>query len=101
MGEADCALDGSPSTGPVERWTWTYWTAKNPLSHVSTQASSAMNLSTGCAFFEGARGGDGPNGDRYIVMEVELVVQDREGNRSAPVRQPVRLYPNRLCGFNY
>jgi hypothetical protein len=100
-GEADCSLDGSLSTGPVERWTWRYWAATPPLGHTATKPSSTMNLSSKCSFFEGARGGEGPNGDKYIQMEVELTVQDREGNRAGPIRLPVRMYPNRLCGFNY
>jgi hypothetical protein len=57
--------------------------------------------SSKCLIFDGGRGGDGTGGDRYVHMTVELVVQDREGNRSAPVVQPARLYPNRLCGFTY
>jgi hypothetical protein len=100
-GEADCALDGSSSIGPVERWTWRYWAAAPPLGHTATVPSSTMNLSTKCSFFEGARGGEGPNGDKYIQMEIELTVQDRDGTRSAAVRMPVKMYPNRLCGFNY
>ncbi|HEY6359829.1 MAG TPA: hypothetical protein VIX63_01930 [Vicinamibacterales bacterium] len=96
-----CADGGASSIGPVERWSWRYWTVNTPLSHMATVANSTMNLATRCAFFDGARGGDGPNGDRYIQMEIELVVLDREGNRSAAVRKPVKMYPNRLCGFNY
>jgi hypothetical protein len=34
-----------------------------------------------------------------VQMEIQFVVQDREGNRSAAVRQPVRLYPNRMCNL--
>ncbi len=54
-----------------------------------------------CTFFEGGRGGTDQNGDRYVQMEVELYVVDPEGTRSASIRQPVRMYPNRMCGFSY
>jgi hypothetical protein len=100
-GEADCSLDGTSSVGPVHRWVWRYWAAGAPIGHESAVPSSGLNLATRCAFFEGARGGDGPNGDRYIRMEIELAVQDVEGTRSAPVRREIRMYPNRLCGFSY
>jgi hypothetical protein len=100
-GEADCELDGSSSIGPVEGWSWRYWTGTAPLGHMASEASSTMNLATRCSFFEGARGGEDANGNRYVHMEIELVVLDREGTRSVPVRKPVRMYPNRLCGFNY
>jgi len=100
-GEADCVLDGSASIGPVERWAWSYWTAGSRIGHVTTQPGSSMNLASRCGFFEGGRGAEDQSGDRYVQMQVELVVQDRESTRSAPVRQSVRMYPNRLCGFNY
>ena len=41
------------------------------------------------------------DGRLNIQMTIELVVQDRLGNRSSPVRRALRLYPNRLCGFSY
>ena len=99
--EADCLLDASASTGPINRWIWTYWTAGAPIGHTAPDAITRLRLTSQCAFFEGGRGGDDQFGGKYVQMEIELVVQDREGNRSAPVRQPVRLYPNRMCGFSY
>ena len=98
---ADCTLDGRSSNGPIVRWIWRYWTGNNPVTHIDDQGLSTLQLSTQCLIFDGGRGGDAPGGDRYVHMQVELVVQDREGNRSAPVVQPARLYPNRLCGFTY
>jgi hypothetical protein len=100
-GEADCVLDGTSSIGPVERWVWTYWTANAPIGHSSTQGRSGLNLASRCSFFEGGRGATDQGGDRYVEMEVELYVMDREGTRSASIRQPVRMYPNRMCGFSY
>jgi hypothetical protein len=99
--QADCVLDARGSTGPIERFAWRYWTGNNPVGHATTDAMSRVQFSSNCLIFDGGRGGDGPNGDRYVHLQVELVVQDREGNRSAPVVQPARLYPNRLCGFTY
>jgi hypothetical protein len=99
--EADCLLDASASSGPIDRWIWTYWAAGSPIGHTAPDALTRLKLTSRCAFFTDARGGDDQFGGKYVQMEVELVVQDREGTRSAPVRQPVRLYPNRMCGFNY
>ena len=98
---ADCTLDGRASKGPITRWIWRYWTGNSPVTRVDTEAASTLQFLTGCLIFDGGRGGDGPGGDRYVQMTIELVVQDREGNRSVPVTQPARLYPNRLCGFTY
>jgi hypothetical protein len=99
--EADCVLDASGSGGFINQYFWTYWTGAAPIGHATEQAQSALQLDTDCAFFENGRGGDDSSGNRYVHMTIELYVQDRVGNRSAPVRRAVRLYPNRKCGFSY
>jgi hypothetical protein len=99
--ETDCVLDGSSSGGFIHQYVWTYWTGGTPIGHTTEQARSAFQLDTECAFFENGRGGDDSSGNKYVQMTVEMYVQDRVGNRSAPVRRAVRLYPNRRCGFNY
>jgi hypothetical protein len=99
--EADCGLDGSKSRGLIDLWVWTYTIGNNRLSHTSREAQSRLNIATKCAFFDGGRGGDGPGGGKYVQMNIELQVQDRAGTRSGVTSQPVRFYPNHLCGFNY
>jgi hypothetical protein len=99
--ETDCVLDASGSGGFIHQYFWTYWTGAAPIGHATEQARSALQLDTECAFFENGRGGDDSSGNRYVQMTIELYVQDRVGNRSAPVRRAVRLYPNRKCGFSY
>lgn len=99
--ELDCLLDGSASQGFVDAWIWTYTAGTSTLSHTSKDAGSGPQIATKCAFLNTATGGDGPNGDRFLNMDVSLQVQDRAGTRSAIVRQPVKLYPNRQCGFSY
>jgi len=98
---ADCTLDGRGSRGPITQWIWRYWTGNNPVTRLDDEGVSTKQLLTKCLIFDGGRGGDGPGGDRYVQMTIELVVQDREGNRSAPVVQAAKLYPNRMCGFTY
>jgi hypothetical protein len=80
---------------------WTYWAAGLPIGHTATEARSSPRFNTNCAFFENARGGDDSNGNRYLQMTIELVVEDRIGTRSSAVRRDVKLYPNRMCGFSY
>jgi len=99
--QADCVLDAGASRGFIDRWNWTYWAAGSPIGFTTAETRSTPRIDTKCAFFEGARGGDDSSGNRYIQMTIELVVSDRVGNRSSPVRRAVRLYPNRLCGFTY
>jgi hypothetical protein len=100
--EADCVLDATGSAGSIDRFTWTYWTVEGrPIGHTTTDPRSGLRIDNRCAFFEGARGGDDAQGNRYIQMTVELVTFDRNGLRSSPARRAVRMYPNRLCGFSY
>ena len=97
----DCVLDGSASQGFVDAFIWTYTVGTNTLGHTSRDSGSHPQISTRCAFLNTGTGGDGPNGERYLNMEVTLQVQDRSGVRTEIVRQPVKLYPNRQCGFSY
>jgi len=99
--EADCVLDASASRGTIDRYIWTYWTGGAVIGHSTPQTRSALQLDTECRFFENARGGDDASGNKYIQMTVELVIQDRNNVRTAPLRRAVRLYPNRLCSFTY
>jgi hypothetical protein len=98
--EADCVLDGSQSGGFVHQYHWSYWTGGAPIGHVTEQPRSALQLDSNCRFFENGRGGEDSSG-KYVQMTVEMFVTDRVGTPSAPVRRAVRLYPNRMCGFNY
>jgi hypothetical protein len=98
--ELDCVLDGSASQGLVDAWVWTYTVGTSTLGHISKDSGSHPQT-TKCAFLNTGTGGDGPNGERYLNMEVTLQVQDRTGVRTGIVRQPVKLYPNRQCGFSY
>ena len=75
-------------------------------SRTRQQTSNAPNAiispqGTGCDLYQQGTGGDGPNGDRYLRMEVTLQVRDGAGVVSDLVRQQVKVYPNRQCGFSY
>ncbi len=99
--DPDCLLDGSASQGPVDSWIWTYTVGTSTLGHTSRDAGTHPQFSTKCAFLNTGTGGDGPNGDHFLNMEVTLRVQDRAGIQTGVVRQAVKLYPNKQCGFGY
>jgi hypothetical protein len=99
--DADCQLDASGSKGFIDLYVWSYTIGNNRLTHTSREAESRLKIATKCGFFEGGRGGDDPGGGRYVQMNIELQVQDRAGGRSGVASQPVRFYPNHLCGFSY
>ena len=100
--EIDCVLDARGSTGFIDRWTWRYWTVEaSPLGHSTTDSQAKPSLTNRCTFFQNASTGIDPQGNRYVEMTIELVVQDRLGSRSNPVQRAVRMYPNRLCGYSF
>jgi hypothetical protein len=100
--ELDCVFDASASQGFISTYLWTHTmgpatqrqTAAAPNAIVSPQGAS-------CPLYQQGTGGDDSNGDRYLRMEVTLQVRDAAGVVSDVVRQPVRVYPNRQCGFSY
>jgi hypothetical protein len=100
--EMDCVLDAKGSTGFIDRWTWRYWTVEgSPLGHTTTDPQTKPSLTNRCTFFQNSGTAIDAQGNRYIQMTIELVVQDRLGTRSNPVQRAIRMYPNRLCGYSY
>ena len=100
--ELDCVLDGSASQGFISAYLWTH-TMGSTTQHQTAAAPNAATSpqGTGCALYQQGTGGDGPNGDRYLRMEVTLQVRDAGGVVSDIVRQQVKVYPNHQCGFSY
>jgi len=101
LSQLDCILDGSSSSGNIVAWIWTYTAGTATLGHTSNDAGTRPQISTKCAFFNTASGGDDPDGSKYLKMEVSLQVEDRSGARSGIARRQVRVYPNKRCGFSY
>ena len=100
--EFDCVLDGSASQGFVSAWLWTYTMGAMTLRHTAPAPNAASSpQTTGCAFLQQGTGGDNPDGSRYLKMDVTLQVRDSSGVTSGIVSQPVKVYPNRQCGFSY
>jgi hypothetical protein len=100
--ELECVLDGSASQGFVSAWLWTYTMGATTLRHTAPAPNAASSpQTTGCAFLQQGTGGDNPDGSRYLKMDVTLQVRDGSGVTSEIVGQPVKVYPNRQCGFSY
>jgi hypothetical protein len=100
--ELDCVLDGSSSSGTISAYLWTYTMGSTTLRHTAAAPNAVSSpQGTGCSLYQQGTGGDDPNGDRYLKMEVTLQLRDSSGTLSDIVRQPVKVYPNRQCGFSY
>jgi len=100
--EVDCVLDGSASQGFVSAYLWTYTMGSTTLRHTAAAPNAASRpQGTGCALYQQGTGGDDPNGDRYLRMEVTMQVRDGSSILSDIVRQQVKVYPNKQCGFSY
>jgi hypothetical protein len=100
--EVDCVLDGSASQGFVSAYLWTYTMGSITLRYTASAPNAASRpQGTGCSLYQQGTGGDDPNGDRYLKMEVTLQVRDGSGALSDIVRQQVKVYPNKQCGFSY
>ncbi len=100
--ELSCVLDGSASQGFIRAWLWTYTMGATTLRHTAEAPNAASSpQTTGCTFLQQGTGGDNPDGSRYLKMDVTLQVRDGSGVTSEIVRQPVKVYPNRQCGFSY
>ena len=57
-----------------------------------------LEVSSGCDFFK-ERSTSDDNGEKYINMEVSLVLEDREMTRSSPTRKTIRVYVAGYCGY--
>ena len=100
--ELDCVLDGSASQGFVSAYLWTYTMGSTTLRQTAPAPNAVSSpQGTGCALYQQGTGGDDPNGDRYLKMEVTLQVRDGSSILSDIVRQQVKVYPDRQCGFSY
>ena len=100
--DLDCVLDGSASTGFISAYLWTYTMGTQTLRHTANAPNAASSPQTsGCAWLQQGTGGDDANGERYLRMEATLQVRDGSGVLSDVVRQQVKVYPNRQCGFSY
>lgn len=100
--ELDCVLDGSASQGFVSAYLWTYTMGSITLRHTAAAPNAASSpQGVSCALYQQGTGGDDPNGDRYLRMEVTLQLRDGAGALSDIARQQIKVYPNRQCGFSY
>ena len=96
--ELDCVFDASASLGFISSYVWTYTVGATTLRQTAGAPNAVISpQGTGCALYQQGTGGDGP----FLRMEATLQVRDAFGVVTDVVRQQVRLYPNRQCGFSY
>jgi len=96
--ELDCVFDGSGSQGFIDTYLWTYTVGATTLRQTSPTNNAVVSpQGAGCPLYQQGTGGEGP----FLRMDASLQIRDAAGVVSGVVRQQVRLYPNRQCGFSY
>ena len=61
-------------------------------------AKRTPDITDGCSFFKDHSTND-DNGDKYLNMDIRLVIEDKEGTSSSPTVHNVRVYVNGRCGY--
>ena len=97
-GDTDCRLDASTSAGAIRFYIWTYSIGGSNVTDGKTDRVGDLEIPNACDFFK-ERSTSDDNGEKYIGMEVSLVLEDRESTRSSPTRKNVRVYVNGYCGY--
>jgi hypothetical protein len=97
-GDTDCRLDATTSSGAVRFYIWTYSIGGSNFTDGKTDPVGDLEVSSGCDFFK-ERSTSDDNGEKYISMEVSLVLEDRESTRSSRQSRNVRVYVAGYCGY--
>jgi len=95
----DCSLDASTSAGVLRYWRWTYSIGSDSNTDVRTDAFGAIELSGGCNLLQNHGTATDDNNEKYLNLDVSLVVEDREGTQSSKATKTIRVYPNGFCGY--
>jgi len=99
QGGLDCRVDARTSGGFPRIYRWTYTIGGTNNSDSKTDPEADIEVSDHCDFFKGRSTNTDANGDRYLNMDVRLVVEDREGTVSNPTTKTIRVYPSGHCGY--
>ena len=98
--EVDCRFDATRSSGGIDFYVYTLATTSEKITFQTKEAISRP-VTDGCDFVDGADTAIGSDGRKSIVLDVTLEVQDRGGDKSAPVTKRLRLFPNNFCGKDF
>jgi hypothetical protein len=94
----DCSLDAHTSSGVPRFYRWSYAIGSTENTDVRTDAFGSVDFSSGCDFFKDRSASD-DSGDKYLNVDVGLVIEDREGSSSSKTTRSVRFYTNGFCGY--
>jgi hypothetical protein len=95
----DCRADASTSSGFPKFYIWTYNIASSTDTDTTTDPHADVFLRDGCPFLAGRSTSTDGNGDKYLNMDIGLVIQDREDTMSAKTTHTVKLYVNGHCDY--
>ena len=97
-GSLDCRYDASTSGGFPRFYNWTFTIGSTNNRSTTTDKTGDFDIQDKCDFFKGRSTND-DSGDKYLNMDVKLVIEDKEGTTSTPTTRTVRVYVNGKCGY--
>jgi hypothetical protein len=96
--DLDCHTDASTSGGFPRFYRWTYSIGSTTNTDVKTDKMADIEIKDKCDFFKD-RSPSTDNNDKYLNMDVRLVIEDNEGTNSTPTTRTVRVFVNGFCGY--
>ena len=99
QGNYDCVVDASASGGVPRYFRWSFSIGGGSSdTDVRADSMSQPDISDGCTFFKDHSTND-DNGDKYLNVDVGLIVEDVEGTLSSKATKTVRFYTAGHCGY--
>lgn len=95
----DCSYDATASGGFPRFYNWTFTVGGSNNRSTTTDKTGDLSIQDKCDFFKGRSTATDSNGDRYLNMDIRLVIEDREGTSSQPSTRTVRVFTNGRCGY--
>jgi hypothetical protein len=97
--DLDCRTDGTTSGGLPRFYIWTYVIGSTTDTDTTSDAHADVFIRDQCDFFKDRSTATDSNGDRYLNMDIGLIIEDREGTRSSKTTKTVRVYTAGFCGY--
>jgi hypothetical protein len=97
--DLDCRTDASTSSGLPRYYIWTYTIGSTVDTDTTLDPHADVFIRDQCDLFKDRTTATDSNGDRYLNMDIGLVLEDREATRSSKTTRTVRVYTNGFCGY--
>jgi hypothetical protein len=97
--DLDCRTDATTSGGLPKFYIWTYSIGSTVDTDTTTDPHADVFIRDGCDFFKDRSLNTDSDGNKYLNMDIGLVIQDREDTRSSKTTKVVKVYPNGFCGY--